>query len=114
MTAKTLGTCLGLTIIGYSPDKAASMGSQPHQTAAVIEALLSLPSDYWANLLESEASTVGGGGSGHFPPVHTPDNHPDSRPFAMPSALKSVGPVARRTRSRQLARQKFFESPMLF
>ncbi len=113
MNPKNLGVVWGPTVLGYSsPDPAAIISEQPLQES-VIRTLLGISSDYWSNFLHFEE-----GGNGHFPPVHTPDNQPEVRPppapFQLPSALKSVGPVARRTRSRQLARQKFFESPMLF
>ncbi len=112
MNADNLSKVWGPTVVGHSsPDPQAMISELPLQ-AAVVRGLLGLASDYWSNFLHFEPSTLGG----LFPPVHTPDNqHHDVRaPFPMPSALKSVGPVARRTRSKAMARQKYFESPMLF
>ncbi len=106
MDSNNLAIVFGPTIVGFSSSDPSGFEAAPPLQQAVFKALLSMSSDYWANFLQTDCNNL-------LPPVHTPEVVSE-RPPLPPSTLKSVGPVARRTRSRQLAKkQRFFESPML-
>ena len=113
MGIDSLAKVLAPTVVGYSAGSAsdpASMAGELGVIKMVLESLLLISCDYWDNFLGSG----GGSGSGeeNFPPLNTPEMNEQRK--ALPSALKTQGAVARRTRSKYLARQQYFESPMLF
>ena len=138
MDTDNLASIMGPTIVGYSSLEPTAIISEAPQQQAVMKVLLGLSADYWSTFLAVEEENIfglkllppnhlttpryasGGMHTGNTPdnpifnPPLVPTNH---RVFATP--LASVGPVARRTRSRQLYRNNskkqtsLFQSPML-
>jgi len=116
MNFDNLGRVWGPTVVGFSSADDKVMLSELPLQLCVVRALLAISCDYWTGFLQGDMLPIEP--KPRFPPICTPENagHAGSdvlRPFALPSALRSAGPVARRTRSRQIERQKYFESPML-
>ena len=136
MDTDNIARVLGPTIVGYSTSDPTAIVSEMSQNQAVMKLLLGLPADYWSIFLAVEEENIFGlklpayqvntprYASGGMHTGNTPDNpifnppmvSTNNKYFATPSA--SVGPVARRTRSKQLYRtfsrkQTLFQSPML-
>ena len=137
MDTDNLARIMGPTIVGYSSSDPTAIISEVGQQLAVMKILLGLSADYWSTFLAVEEENIFGlkllppnhlttprYASGGMHTGNTPDNpifnppmvSTNNRGFATP--LPSVGPVARRTRSKQLHRnfskkQTLFQSPML-
>ena len=116
MSVDNLATVMAPTVVGNSSSDPAAILSEAVHQKNVMKRLLAIASDYWSTFLSVEADDLllyrtGG----HGTPVT-----PDQPIFATPLAgLTTGGPVARRTRSRQLTKEfskkhQLFQSPMLF
>ena len=135
MDIDNLAKVIGPTIVGYSSSDPMAIISEAAPQRAVMTMLLNLSADYWSTFLSieeenifgvkvtpSNALSVNGGKMFHEPT----SNVPIFNPPVLSSAYKvgitrtplTAGPVARRTRSRQLnnefsMKSTIFQSPML-
>ena len=104
MDFENLSTVWGPTIVGHSSTDPAAILSELPLLKNVVKSFLSFSSDYWDRLLQVGDAPLLSGSC-------TPEIDQIERPSLFPSA-KKTGPIAKRTRSRQI-RQQFFQSPML-
>ena len=137
MDADNLAKVMGPTIVGYSSSDPTAIISESYQQQEVMKVLIGLSADYWSTFLVVEEENIFGlnllaqnhlttpryasigmhtGNTPDNPIFNPPMVSTNNRGFATP--LASVGPVARRTRSKQLHRnfskkQFLFQSPML-
>ena len=125
MDAENIAISMGPTIVGNSSSDPTALISEIHQQKKVMTEMLDLSADYWSTFLDVKEDdrmyTL-------TPSIHlnTPrytsgrmhtGNTPDYPIFNPP--LPSGGPVAKRTRSKQLSREfskksTLFQSPMLY
>ena len=125
MDTDNIAKVMGPTIVGYSSfDPTAIISEQPQQQKVMTE-MLDLSADYWSTFLDVKEDdrmyTLTPSIRLNTPRytsgrMHT-ENTPDYPIFNPP--LPSGGPVAKRTRSKQLSREfskksTLFQSPMLY
>ena len=137
MDIHNISKVLGPTIVGYSASEpgAGELLSEGHIQTSVMKALLGLSADYWSTFLSveeenifgvkvtpSNALNVNGGKMFHEPtsnvPIFNPPVLSSAHKVGIARTPLTAGPVARRTRSRQLnnefsMKSTIFQSPML-
>ena len=127
MATDNIAMVFGPTIVGYSSSDPTAVISEAPQQQKVIRELLDLSADYWSTFLDvkddrmyvltpSTHLNTPRYASGRMHTGNTPD-YPIFNPPIVPMA--SGGPVAKRTRSKQLSREfskksTLFQSPMLY
>ena len=139
MDTDNISMVMGPTIVGYSSSEPIAIMSEAGQQKAVMKLLLGLSADYWSTFLAVEEENIFGLMVTPLNPLDSPGhaqgrmhtgNTPDCPIFNPPMASSAAyhggfgrtpltgGPVARRTRSKQLHRafaskNTLFQSPML-
>ena len=135
-----LSKVIGPTIVGYSSSDPMAIISEAAPQKAVMTMLLSLSADYWSTFLAEQQENIlgfkltptgiqktplpfsvpGGIHTGSTPdqPIFNPPMAPARAYHGIGHTPVTAGPVARRTRSKQLNRQfskkqAIFQSPML-
>ena len=130
---------MGPTIVGYSSSDPIAIVSESIQVKEVMKVLLGISADYWSTFLAVEEETIFGlkitpknylnnhvhsnarmhtGTTPDCPIFNPPMASLSSRPGGFGSTPLTAGPVARRTRSKQLHKdfsksKTLFQSPML-
>ena len=140
MDIDNLAKVIGPTIVGYSSSDPMAIISEAAPQRAVMTMLLNLSADYWSTFLAAEQENILGfkltptntqktplpyATSGRIHTGATPDQPIFNPPMASAPTYHGIGhtpvtagPVARRTRSKQLnkqfsKKQTIFQSPML-
>ena len=139
MDTDNISMVMGPTIVGYSSSEPISIMSEGPRQSAVMKLLLGLSADYWSTFLAVEQENIFGlqptpsnqlnnhiYASGRMHTGNTPDCPIFNPPMVSTAAHYggfgrtplTGGPVARRTRSKQLHREfsrknTLFQSPML-
>merc|ERR1719273_1966420 len=132
MDIDNISTVMGPTIVGYSTSEpgAGELLSEGPTQKKVIKALLGLSADYWSTFLSVEEENIFGvkvtpsnalnvnGGKMFYEPTFNPPVLSSAHKVGIARTPLTAGPVARRTRSRQLnnefsMKSTIFQSPML-